>query len=818
MKVLKFGGSSVGTPERIETIIEILQGRVAKGEKLAVVYSAFGGATDYLIAMSKSASTGDTTYREHFSAFKERHIDAVYELLRKEFRKKAIQQVEVKLKELEDILQGVYLIKELTPRTSDYILSFGERLSAFIIAQVMSQYGINTEFLDAREVIRTNDNFGNAKVDFPTTDRLIKEYFAKTTSIQSITGFIGSTSDGITTTLGRGGSDYTAAIFGAALNADEIEIWTDVNGVMTCDPRKVRQAFTLKSMTYAEAMEMSHFGAKVIYAPTIVPAMTKKIPLRIKNTFEPNFEGTLINNKPSSDNLPIKGISSIEKVAMLTISGSGLVGVAGTASRLFGALGKSGINIIMITQGSSEHSITFVVTPNDAKIAKTLIENEFVYELQMGLISPIEIEDDYSVIAVVGENMRYQPGIAGRIFQSLGRNGINIAAIAQGSSELNISIVIPRKDETKALNAIHEGFFLSDTKLVHLFIVGLGLIGSTLLEQIAKQSEFLKTRHGLDIRVVAIANSKKMLFDTKGLDLTNAIDFLDKNGEEMNIKAFVEIMKELNLRNSIFIDNTANKQLPDYYKTILESSISISTPNKTAAAGKYEKYKEYKTLAAKRGVGFVFETNVGAGLPIISTLNDLINSGDNILKIEAVLSGTLSYIFNNYTAGKKFSTIVKEAQEKGYTEPDPRDDLRGLDVARKLLILARESGLNLELENIEINPFLPDACETAPTIDAFYKELIRSDAYFEKTRAKIEAEGKVIRYMARLENGKASIGLDFIDNKHPFYYLSGSDNMVVFTTERYQERPLVIRGPGAGADVTAAGVFAEIIRIANFAI
>ena len=816
MKVLKFGGSSVAKPDRIRGIIEILKDLYKNGEKFTVVFSAFGGVTDTLINMSELAAKSDEQYLELFEAFRERHIEAAKDLLNNEYFEKVFPQLEKNHEVLKNLLYGIFLVREASDRTMDYVLSFGERNSSFIIAHALQQNGIDANYLDARKIIKTDKNFRSAKVAFEKTYRNISNYFKEHPSVQVVTGFISSAENGLTTTLGRGGSDYTASILAAGLGADRIEIWTDVDGVLTADPRKVKKAFTIPSMTYAEAMEMSHFGAKVIYPPTLHPALSKQIPVIIKNTFNPTFEGTYISQNEDPNGHPVKGISSINNIALLTLQGSGLFGVPGIAARLFNVLAQAKINIILITQGSSEHSISFAIQPKLATKAKNRVEGEFEYERQMGLVEPVKVEDDLSVVAAIGENMRWRPGISGRLFQALGKNGINAIAIAQGSSELNISVVINRSDEAKALNALHESFFLSDTKALHLFMIGVGLIGGTLLKQIAKQAKFLKEKRSLEVKVVGLSNTKKMLFNPEGINLENWKEQLLASEQDTDISTFIEQMKSLNLSNTVFVDNTANETISNFYETILDSSISISTPNKIATSSSYLQYQRLKQIAEKRGVAFLYETNVGAGLPVISTLNDLIISGDRIIKIEGVLSGSLSFIFNSFVEGTSFSTIVKKAGDLGYTEPDPRIDLNGIDVRRKLIILARETGLDLEAEDVVIENILPTPCQEAETVEAFFEEVEKADAHFETLRVEATANDTRLRMIAKLDNGKASIGLEAVDANHPFYALSGSDNMIVFTTERYKERPLVVRGPGAGAEVTAAGVFAEIIRIGNY--
>ena len=815
MKILKFGGTSVGTPDAIGGLLLILKDYYRRGERFAVVFSAFSRVTDALIDMAARAGKGDRHYLDLFEKVRERHFAAIEQLLDPARRPPAEAQIAANFEALGNVLQGIFLLHEVSPRSLDFVASFGERNSAFIIAHAMRQAGIPADFLDTRNLIKTDAHFGSAKVDFEETNRRIAEYFAAHPQVQAATGFIGSTPDNITTTLGRGGSDYTAAILGAALDAEAIEIWTDVDGVLTADPRRVKKAFTLTSMTYREAMEMSHFGAKVIYPPTILPALAKDIPLVIKNTFNPSFPGTFISNTAERGESPVKGISSINQVCLLTLQGSGLFGVPGIAARLFNALAHAGVNVVIITQGSSESSITFAVSPAQAGAAQKAAEKEFAFEIREHLVEPLKIEDDLSVIAVVGENMRYRPGVAGRLFQALGKNGVNVVAIAQGSSELNVSVVIGAQDETKALNAIHEAFFLSDTKTLHLFLVGVGLIGSTLLRQVEAQAAFLREKRNLEIRIAGLANSQKMAFAEEGIDLDRWKTALDAGGP-FSMPIFVEHMRSLNLPNTIFIDNTASTEIAGFYEQILEASISISTPNKVAASSSYGQYHRLKQIAEKRGVLWRYETNVGAGLPLITTLNDLIHSGDRILKIEGILSGTLSFIFNRFNAGTRFSGIVREAKRLGLTEPDPREDLSGADVRRKLLILARETGLPLESNDIELENILPRSCLAVRTVEEFFGELEKHDGHFEQLRRNAETEGKALRMVARLEEGRAGITLGAFDQSHPFYFLSGSDNMVVFTTERYRERPLVIRGPGAGAEVTAAGVFAEVIGIGSY--
>lgn len=815
MKVLKFGGSSAATPERIKSIIQIVRPYL-KGEPITIVFSAFGGVTDSLIQLSIKALRGDDQYRDELKKLEERHLDAVRALIGVQRQSAILAHVKTTINELEDVLHGIYLVKERTLRTLDFVMSFGERLSAYIISEAFKDAGVPCEFLDARTIVRTDSHFGYAKVNFDITNKLIREHYKHHTDLQIVTGFIGTSESGETTTIGRSGSDYTAAILAGALHASDLEIWTDVDGMMTADPRKVKKAFTVKEMTYQEAMELSHFGAKVIFPATMVPAMSNNIPIWIKNTFNPSFPGTRIGKDGNGKDLIIKGISSMSKVSLLSVEGSGLQGVVGVSMRLFGALAREKVNVILISQASSEHSICFAVDSGAALVAKATIEKEFVHEIRSGEMDEVFVENDLAIIAIVGENMRHNPGTSGRMFHSLGKSGVNIYAIAQGSSELNISAVIHESDVSKALNTLHEAFFLSDRRVVNLFLVGTGLIGKELLSMIGVQYEALAKNHLLEVNVVGVANSKRMLFNESGLDLKKSIDQMQNAGEEMHLSSYIARMKELNLPNSIFVDCTSAQEVADSYEEILNANISIVTPNKKANSGEYHKYKTLKAAAFKRGVRFYYETNVGAGLPVINTLNDLIISGDKVIRIEAVLSGTMNFIFSSFNGGTSFSDVVKQAKEKGYTEPDPRDDLNGMDVARKILILARESGAELELKDVQVKGVVPDDCAAAKTVPEFFALLEKHNGSFEKLRADAEKKGEKLRYMAVLENGKAQVSLAGVGSDHPFYSLSGSDNIILLTTERYHDRPMVIRGPGAGASVTAAGVFADVIRIGNY--
>jgi aspartokinase/homoserine dehydrogenase 1 len=777
-----------------------------------------GGVTNRLVEIGKLAATSDLEYLQLLKSVEDRHIAAVRGLIDVKNQSGAIAKVKGLLNELEDLLRGVFLIKELSDRTNDFIISFGERLSTTIVTEALKNRGIDAEYLDARKVIKTDDHFGYAEVITELTNELIRKHFAKTNQLQCITGFIGSTIDGVTTTLGRGGSDYTGSIFGAALNASVIEIWTDVNGMLTSDPRKVKNAFTIPTITYAEAMELSHFGAKVIYPPSLTPAFQKNIPLKILNTFNHHHEGTLVSKTSNTKEYSITGISSIDDIALVNVQGGGMMGVAGVSAKLFSILASNKISVILISQASSEHSICFAVDPKAAYGVKEILDEGFATEIALGLVDNISIEQNLSVIAVVGEGMKSSTGISGKLFTVLGKNGINVVATAQGSSELNISVVIYKRDITKALNAIHETFFQVDGLTLNLYLVGAtGLIGSTLLKQIQEQKEYLKQRKNLNIKLVGITNTKKMLFNEGGISLENWKEELLENGEIANIGSFVSDVQDFNLPYSVFVDCTADKNIVQYYYSLLSSSVSIVTPNKVANSGRYEQYFMLQKAAQKHGVKFLYETNVGAGLPIINTLQGLITSGDKINKIEAVLSGTLAYIFNNFKVGDKFLDVVKEAKSKGYTEPDPRDDLSGQDVARKILILSREAGLKLEPEDVSIINLLNDACLNAPSVEAFFEELEKDNDRFDKLLKDAEANNEVLRFVASLDSdNKASIGLKTVGRSHPFFNLAGSENIISFTTERYKYNPLVVKGPGAGAEVTASGVFADIMSISSY--
>jgi len=812
MKILKFGGTSVGSVASIQTLLNILKNE-AKTEKPVVVLSAMSGVTNLLVSMAEGAAVGNE-FTAQLAELERRHFDVIKSLLDIQHQNPAFTRLKIHFNHLEDLLQGVLTLKELTPKTRDLVLSYGERCSTLMVSKIAAQYFPEAIFVDASELIKTDSAFGQAKVNMELTEQLIRGFQKENSDkMLFVTGFIAGNDAGQITTLGRGGSDYTAAIFGSALNAQEIQIWTDVNGMMTADPRLVKKAFSLPELTYTEAMELSYFGAKVIYPPTMIPAFLKKIPIVIKNTFEPEFEGTVIRHDCKASTLPIKGISTINNISILNLEGSGMVGKSGFSGRLFSLLAREQINIILITQSSSEHSITFAVQPDDAERAKTLIEQEFELELLANKLEKPAIERSLAVLAVVGENMKQTPGVSGKLFHALGRNGVNVRAIAQGSSEYNISVIISAHDLAKALNAVHDAFFVELTKTLHAFCLGTGNIGKTLFKQLNAHSEFLQDHNGIQVKIAGISNTRKMVFNADGISLDTWEDDIQASDEKADLKEFIERMKSMNLPNCVFIDNTASPKPIEFYEEAFKSNISVVTCNKIGNSASYKQYTTFRDTARQHGVDFFYETNVGAGLPIIRTLKDLMNSGDRVQRIEAILSGTISFIFNNFKGDANFHDVVKMAQEKGYTEPDPRDDLRGTDFMRKMLILARDAGYALEASDVEIESMLPKACLDAQSVDDFYAALKTEDGFFANLKNSAEKDGKVLRYIGKLEDGKVAITLQMVDENHPFFTLSGSDNIISFTTDRYKERPLVVKGPGAGAEVTAAGVFADLINV-----
>lgn len=810
MQVLKFGGSSVANAENINKVVEIIKNKKAD-TKTVVVVSALGGITDLLLKTAALAEANDETYKTILQEIESKHLQAVKDLIPVQQQSSVLSLVKTICNEVEDICNGIFLLRELSPRTKDRIVCYGELLSSQIIAAKLNAVDLVAEWKDARELIITDSNYGMAAVDFEATNKKTAAFFgASASSLFIVPGFIATDKNNITTTLGRGGSDYTAAILAAALDASVLEIWTDVSGMMTADPRLVNNIKHIPQISYQEAMELSHFGAKVIYPPTIQPVMKKGIPVWIKNTFSPEDLGTVIKNEATATGTSIQGISSINNIVLLSLEGSGMVGIPGFSKRLFEALANASINVILITQGSSEHSICVGMDEHVSAKAKEVVDKAFAYEIETNKVDPIIVEKELSIVAIVGDNMKNHSGISGKMFSALGRNGVSIRAIAQGSSERNISAVISTADVKKAINVLHEEFFETTYKQVNLFIAGLGNVGQKFLDQLQQQKQFLLEKLRIQIRVVGIANSKKMYFNEEGVDIANWKTELEK-GEVMNLAEFVSTVQNKNLRNAVFADITANEELATVYGELLQKSISVVACNKVAASSPYVYYKKLKDLANEFNCQFLFETNVGAGLPVIGTLKDLLHSGDKINRIQAVLSGTLNFVFNNYDGTTSFASVVKQAQDEGYTEPDPRLDLSGKDVMRKIMILARESGEQMEMEDISNNSFMPESCMTGSVAD-FYAAMEKEEAHFKKILDAAKAAGKKLKFVASYDKGKAAVGLQQVDEQSDFYHLYGKDNVVLFYTDRYPQQPLVVKGAGAGAAVTASGVFADIIR------
>lgn len=818
MLVLKFGGSSVANADNINKVIDIIQNNISP-EKRIIIVSALGGITDLLLKSAALAEAGDESFKAVLLEIEQRHLETVKQLVPVQQQSSILSMVKRSCNEMEDICNGIFLLRELSARTKDRIVSYGELLSSQIIAAKFNTAGIPIEWKDSRELIVTNSNYGMAAVDFAATDKNIQDYFAASSAVLFILpGFIAADKNKVTTTLGRGGSDYTAAILAAATGATSLEIWTDVSGMMTTDPRLVANTRQIPEISYQEAMELSHFGAKVIYPPTIQPVMNKAIPVWIKNTFAPGDTGTVIKNEVPLSGTVIRGISSISNIVLITLEGSGMVGIPGFSKRLFEALANAAINVILITQSSSEHSITVGIESHYTEKAKEVVDAAFAYEIAISRVNPLIIERQLAIVAIVGDTMKSHTGISGKMFAALGRNGVNIRAIAQGSSERNISAVIGTADVKKAINILHEEFFETSYKQVNLFIAGLGNVGRKLINQLQQQQQFLQQQLHLQLKIAGMANSRKMVFNDDGISPHNWEEAL-AGGADMDIDTFATTIQQKNLRNSVFVDITANDALARIYDGLLQKSIAVVACNKVAASAEYAYYKKLKMSASEFNSLFLFETNVGAGLPVIGTLNDLLRSGDKINRIEAVLSGTLNFVFNNYNGQKKFASIVKQAQDEGYTEPDPRLDLGGKDVMRKIMILARETGARIEMEDISNNSFMPESCMQG-SVDDFYAAMEKEEAHFKKIFDAADKAGKKLKFVASFSacadgGNRASVGLQQVAPESDFYHLYGKDNVVLFYTDRYPEQPLVVKGAGAGAEVTASGVFADIIRAAR---
>ncbi|MDP5229238.1 MAG: bifunctional aspartate kinase/homoserine dehydrogenase I [Cellulophaga sp.] len=814
MKVLKFGGTSVANAQNIRLVKNIVS--KSETDKTIVVVSALGGVTDLLLKTANLASNQDAAYKTILKEIEERHLSAIKELIPIASQSKVLSKVKSELNTLETLLEGAYLIGEITPKLSDKIVSYGELLSSYIISEYFIVENLNACYKDSRELIKTNDTFGKAIVNFTITNENCATYFHHNSeNIVVMAGFIASSVNQNSTTLGRGGSDYTAAIVASAVDAEVLEIWTDVSGMYTANPKLVKQAMAIPHISYEEAMELSHFGAKVLYPPTIQPVLSKGISIVIKNTFDAENVGTLITKSKNEKGRTVRGISHVENMALLSLEGAGMVGIPGISKRFFEVLSQSAISVVLITQASSEHSICIGIADADADKAVEIINEAFEYEISLGKIKPTLAEKNLAIIALVGDNMKNHQGLSGKMFSTLGKNNVNIRAIAQGASERNISAVIVKDDVKKALNTLHEEFFEENTKQLNLFVMGVGNVGNKFLNQIKQQKKYLRENLKLNIRVIGISNSRTMAFDEDGISLKKWETVLNEGGQA-NKETFFDTVKKLNYRNSIFVDNTASADVSETYAFYLKNSISVVTCNKIACSSDYDNYKNLKDLARKYNAPFLFETNVGAGLPIIDTLKNLIASGDKILKIQAVLSGSLNFVFNNFKDTTTFHDIVKEAQVQGYTEPDPKIDLSGIDVMRKILILARESGNKIDINEIENESFLPkESLETTNNED-FFKSLIKHEDSFQKMYKNATEKDCKLKYVAQFEDGKASVGLQEIPKGHDFYNLEGSDNIVLFFTERYPNQPMIIKGAGAGAEVTASGIFADIIRIGNF--
>lgn len=813
-KVLKFGGSSLSEPPALNTLLEIISAEIKKKNEIFIVCSALEGVTNNINELIDTAVEGSDV-SAGVRDLEEFHYKLVRSYLEVRRQNQVLLGLKLYFNQLEEMLTGILALGEVSARTIDRALSYGELCSAFLFTSLADQFCGKAVFADTRQLIKTDSSFGQANVNEEFSSSFIVRFIKENEgAIPVFTGFIATNEAGITTTLGRGGSDYTAAIVASAVDADEIQIWTNVDGIMTADPRMVNKAFSIPRLSYSEAVELSYFGAKVIHPPTMFPARLKNIPIVIRNSFNPSFEGTVISSYSTSNGSLIKGISCISEICLITLQGGAMVGEKGFSGRLFSRLAAEGINIFLITQASSQHSISFAIGPRDISPARLLINREFEQDFASGRLDTPLFDNDLSIIAVVGENMRHKRGLSGKVFSSLGRSGVNVVAIAQGSSELNISVVIDRKDQAKAMNSIHDAMFLSPVKTLNVFFCGVGNIGSTLLRQINSHMRYLEENRHIKLSIKGICNSRAFLADEEGINIPEWRKELEGNGKPGNVEVFIENAFRLNLPNSVFVDNTGSSIVPDLYSRLFEQSFSVVTCNKIGNTGKYNNYFRNKEVAGKFGVDYWYETTVGAGLPIIKTLQELLISGDEILKVEAILSGTISFVFNEYKGERAFASVVKEAREKGFTEPDPRDDLSGLDFARKMLIIARETGMKTEFEDIDLQPILPENCLDAPSVEEFFRELEISENYFRELKDKAAAQNKVMHYVGTLSEGKVKVELLMLDSNHPFYNLSGSDNIISFTTNRYLHNPMVIKGPGAGAEVTAAGVLADLVRVA----
>lgn len=814
MIVLKFGGTSVGSVESIKQVMEIVRS-YPQDQSLVVVVSAMQGVTNLLESAGQISVAQPKDFAASIAEIKARHYEVIEALIPDN------AQVEVKLHiddmcaEAEDICRGMHILGEYSDKPLARLMSVGERMSSEMISVAFAHNGLDNELVDSRDFVMTDESYSAARVNSQLSTEKAIARFSSVGRLAVVPGFLATTPSGHITTLGRGGSDYTASLIGKFLNAERVDIWTDVDGVLTASPKMVSSSYSIPHLSYEEAMELSYFGAKVLYSISVQPCFEMQIPILVKNTFNPEFEGTLISASSDKFEATVKGFSSVDEISLITISGSGMVGVPGIAMRVFKALSEKNINVLIITQSSSEHTISIGVLNKDSVLAVEQLDAEFETEIVNGKMRKAQCENDLSIVAIVGDNMRQHTGVSGKALRLLGLNGINIRAIAQGGTERNISVVVKKKETKKALNVLHDGFFLSKYRKIHLYAVGVGTVGGTMLSQFNEQSEFLKSEYGIDIRLVGVANSRKMLFDASGIDLATYKEDLEVAGEKMDLNLFVQRVEEQNLRHAIFVDNTASYDIPKIYKAIAEQNVSIVASNKVMASSPLVELEAFKATVKSKGLKFLNETNVGAGLPILKTIEDLVAAGDKIIKIQAVLSGSLNYIFNNISESLPFSQAVVQARELGLTEPDPSIDLSGLDVMRKILILARVGGCLMELEDVSSDDIVPADQMKVNGFDALLENLKANDRYIEKVRSQAAKEGKVLRYVADFDNGKAVTGLQAVDASHPAYYLDGMDNIVLLYTQRYADQPLVVKGAGAGKEVTATGVFADVMRLAN---